>query len=125
MLTMTHTVEIPMRLDAYNKYIDKNRRNKFMANKYKQDVESVLMYYLKVLPKIENPVRICITWVEENRRRDPDNVASAKKFIIDSLVKSGKLQNDTHKFVKGFTDDFEFAKESKIILKLVEVDDND
>jgi len=122
---LEYIVEIPMRLDSYNSYIDKNRRNKYEANNYKQSTERALMHYLRELPSIRNPVFVHITWVEKSRQRDPDNIASSKKFIMDALVKSGKLQNDTHKWVKGFADEFKFAKKSKIILKLTEVNDGD
>lgn len=117
-----HIIEIPTKLESYNSYIDKNRRNKFMANKYKQDIEREIMSYVVKLPKIEKPVHIDITWVETSKRRDPDNISSGKKWILDSLVKCGVLQNDTHKWVKGFTDSFEFGNESKIILRLSEVE---
>ena len=39
-------------------------------------------------------------------RRDKDNIAFAKKFIQDSLVHAGVLQNDGWKHIEHFTDDF-------------------
>lgn len=35
-----------------------------------------------------------------------DNIAFAKKFILDALVKKGVLKDDGWKWVKGFTDEF-------------------
>ena len=43
-----------------------------------------------------------------------------KKFILDSMVKAGKLKDDNRNFVKGFRDDFEYGKSSKVILEIEE-----
>ena len=87
----------------------------------KQDVQEDIMAYLNKMPKYEKPIRIHFHWVEENKRRDLDNVCFAKKFILDSMVKAGKLKNDNRNFVKGFRDDFEYGKSSKVILEIEEI----
>lgn len=53
-----------------------------------------------------------ITWYEKNKRRDPDNVAFAKKFILDSLVESGVLARDSQKYVSAFVDHFRVDPEN-------------
>jgi Holliday junction resolvase RusA-like endonuclease len=50
------------------------------------------------------------TWYEPNRKRDKDNIAFAKKFCQDALVKSGTLANDGWAEIDGFTDTFEVDK---------------
>ena len=60
------------------------------------------------------------TWTEPNRRRDCDNIASAKKFILDALVKMRVLENDTQKYVVGFYDIFEIGKEHSVRVELIE-----
>ena len=55
----------------------------------------------------ELPVCLSITWYMKNRRKDPDNISFAVKFILDGLVNAGALPNDgwneiveiTHHFV--------------------------
>lgn len=86
----------------------------------KKTVEKDIGYYINQLPKYEKPIKIHFTWVEENKRRDLDNVCFAKKFILDSMVKAGKLKDDNRNFVKGFKDDFEYGKQSKVILEIEE-----
>lgn len=54
--------------------------------------------------------RLEFLWIEKDRRRDKDNIAAAKKFVIDSLVKAGVLPADGWSSVVGFTDDFEVEK---------------
>lgn len=50
---------------------------------------------------IKFPVILEIKWYEKNKRRDPDNVFSAIKYILDSLVETGVFPNDGQKQVEG------------------------
>lgn len=116
-------IEIPFRLPSLNEYIKASKviKGKWNAgNQMKQDVQEDIMVYLNKMPKYERPIRIHFHWVEENKRRDLDNVCFAKKFILDSMVKAGKLKNDNRNYVCGFIDTFEYAKESKVILEIEE-----
>ena len=45
-------------------------------------------------------------WVEKNKRRDKDNIAFAKKFIQDALVKEKVLENDGWAQIESWTDAF-------------------
>ena len=58
------------------------------------------------------PVEIVYRWYSRDNRKDIDNVAFAKKFINDGLVKAGVIQNDSRKFIKGFKDEFYIDKEN-------------
>ncbi|MAH51419.1 hypothetical protein CMI37_36725 [Candidatus Pacearchaeota archaeon] len=49
-------------------------------------------------------VFIEFTWYEKNKRRDPDNIASAKKFLMDGMVRSGLICDDTWRYISGFSD---------------------
>lgn len=113
--------EIPMKLPSLNEFIRVCRTNPFMASKFKKDLEEDIGFYLRDLPRFENPVKISFHWVEDNKRRDLDNVCYAKKHILDAMVKAGKLKDDNRKFVTAFTDTFEYAKEAKVILTIEEV----
>lgn len=114
-------VEIPMKLPSLNDYVRICRGNYHGANNLKQKLEHDIGLFLRDLPTFESPVTIKFLWVEENKRRDLDNIAFAKKFILDALQKSGKLKNDNRKFVVGFSDDFDYQKEAKVIITITEV----
>lgn len=43
-------------------------------------------------------------WHEKARNRDPDNVAAARKFILDGLVVAGVLRDDGWDEIVGFED---------------------
>ena len=111
-------VEIPLKLPSCNEYINANRRNKFVGARLKSKTEDDICYYIKDLPNFEKPVKINFTWVEKDNRRDLDNCAFAKKFILDALVKAGKLKDDNRKYVYAFTDSFEKGNETKVILDI-------
>ena len=115
------TIEIPMKLPSLNDYIRWCRGNKFMAAKRKREIEDQICCYLLPLPKFTDPVFILFSWTEENKRRDYDNVAFAKKFILDALVKARKLKDDNRKCVVGFTDRFEQGKKCKVTITISEV----
>lgn len=74
--------------------------------------------------KTDKPVFIIFRWVEKNKRRDHDNVAFAKKFILDALVKAGILKGDGWKHVTGFLDTFDIDEENPgVEVCIVEVGD--
>ena len=45
-------------------------------------------------------------WCEKNMKRDPDNVAAGKKFILDQLVSSKILPGDGWEHITGFSERF-------------------
>lgn len=52
------------------------------------------------------PIKVGFNWYSKDSRKDIDNVAFAKKFLLDGMVLSGMIENDSRKFVKAFTDEF-------------------
>ena len=113
-------IEIPFKLPSLNQYINECRKNKFAGANMKRQVENDIGYFINKLPKFEKPIKIKFIWVEENKKRDLDNVCFAKKFILDSMVKAGKLKNDNRNYVIGFTDEFKYDVKPKVILEIKE-----
>lgn len=112
--------EINMKLPSLNDYIRVCRCNKYQANKFKADVEQNIGLFLAKMTKWTSPIKIHFHWIEDNKKRDLDNIAFAKKFVLDALVKYGKLENDNRHYVCAFTDSFEYGKETKVILEVEE-----
>lgn len=116
-----YRVEIPFKLPSCNQYINECRRNKYAGAKMKKDIQEQIGIYIKQIPKIDKPVKINFTWIEDNKRRDLDGICFAKKFILDALVQAGVLADDNRKIVTNFTDSFEYADKSKVIVELEEI----
>lgn len=69
-------------------------------------ISNAIRLQLKRL-RIHNPVFIRYCFYEPNRKRDLDNIAGvAHKFVQDSLVKCGVLENDGWDNIIGFSDQF-------------------
>lgn len=116
--------EIPFRLPSLNEYIDKCRNNRYGGAKYKKEIEREI---LRVLPKcqIECQVWFDFVWYEQTKRRDKDNVAFAKKYILDAIQRSGMLPNDNNQFVLGFSDRFVYGEGDKVKVIVKEMSDAD
>lgn len=112
--------EIPLKLPSLNEYVNLCRGNKYKAAKFKRDLEGQIGLFIRKLPRLSEPVKIHFLWIEDNKRRDYDNIAFAKKFILDALVKRGKLKDDNRRFVTGFSDGFGYGKTAKVILYIEE-----
>ena len=88
-------VFIPWRFPSLNDVIAKTRANRYSGARQKKKLTTKVAKYTMGLPPLENgPYLWCFEWHEQNRRRDPDNIASAVKFIFDGLKQSGVIAND-------------------------------
>lgn len=68
-------------------------------------------------------VRLRFEWRERDRRRDPDNVASAKKFVLDGLVSARVIPGDGWAHVAGWDDVFEVVERNPgVAISLTEVE---
>ena len=109
---MYQTLWIPGRLPGLNEVINQNRGNKFAGAKTKKDLTNSIAILAKAQLQPCDRAHFIFNWVEINKKRDPDNIASAKKFIFDGLVLAGILKNDGWKQVEGFEDLFSVDKET-------------
>lgn len=106
---------IPGRLPNLNDAIDAARRGKYIEASFRKKNERMIAWYIKKdlrKWKPKEPVILHYTFVEQDRRRDKDNVAGyAMKLIQDSLVRAGVLGGDGWNYIEGF--DFTFAVDKK------------
>lgn len=94
------------KLPGLNDYTRANRGNKYLANKMKQDIQKNICKYIvfgvsmKDLEKVDRyPIGLKIKWYEPNNRRDIDNITFGTKFILDSMVCMGIIEDDSRKYV--------------------------
>lgn len=122
---------IPGRLEGLNEYTKANRTSAIIGAEMKLIQEYKITQHIDVqilnMKKKFKPlakVEIKFKWYEPNMKRDPDNVAFAKKFILDALVKSGVIASDGWKTIRRFSDDLYLSKERpRVEVIISEVDE--
>lgn len=117
---------IPGQLPGLNDVIEKAKHRRGNWNAYddlkRSYGEYIGLYIKRAKLKPMDCVSVNFHWVEPNKKRDKDNIAMAKKFIFDSLVKTGILPNDGWKNVEGFSHTFAVDKERPgVLVTLTEV----
>jgi len=112
-------------LTDLNTYIKALNGNRWSGNSIKQSETERVAYEARIArlqPVAKYPVRIAYKWYCKDQRKDTDNVAFAKKFVNDGLVIAGVLENDSRKFVCGFSDEFFIDKSyPRVEIEIVEV----
>lgn len=107
---MTNGFYIGERLPSLNDYILACRSDKYKGAQFKSDVENRIMFWITKAKQAGTlrvpafPIGVVFEWHEKTRRRDADNIAGAKKFILDAMQRAGILPNDSRKYVDNFTD---------------------
>ena len=109
-------------LPGLNEYTEATRRNRMCGAALKRSAELDVMAYIRVarVQPFAGPVFLSFAWHERDRRRDVDNIAFAKKFILDALVKTGVLSDDGRKTVVGFSDEFHVDKANPRVVITIE-----
>ncbi len=118
-----HKLVIPGVLPSLNEYIRAERGNRYHAASLKKQTEDMIAACIAQQlrgVRFDGPVKITYTWYEENRKRDKDNIAFAKKFIQDALVKAGVLANDGWQEIVSFADRFGIDKDNPRVEVVIE-----
>ena len=89
-----------------NEYINACRANRYKGAEMKKKNERLVMAYIlqavnfgEVYEVKNYPIKLNINWYEPNNKRDIDNITFATKFIQDSLVRTGILEDDSRKYI--------------------------
>lgn len=73
-------------------------------------------------PITNYPVHLRFDWYCKNRKVDPDNIAAAKKMIIDGLVAAGILAGDGWKHICELSDRFHIDSQNPRVVVNVHSD---
>jgi Holliday junction resolvase RusA-like endonuclease len=110
---------------SLNEYINAERGNRYKAASIKKSAESDIMWQLKQYhcETLTGQYRVHFTWYTKDERTDADNTSFAQKFLMDSLVKSGILKNDSRKHIVSLYHDFEVDKGNpRVEIDLLEIE---
>lgn len=73
-----------------------------MKKKNQENINKYILFALSKgeLEKVDRyPIGLTIKWYEQNNLRDIDNITFSTKFILDSMVCMGIIENDSRKYV--------------------------
>lgn len=114
---LIQTFFIPWILPGANEIIKSARRtykpNIRSGSQYstikKQQTKEIAKIILATRIKKIDKVFLNIIWIEQNRKRDPDNIAAGIKFILDALQLANVIENDGWNNILGWTNEFKTA----------------
>ena len=93
---------IPKIPPSNNKFI--GRENRFEYQQYKKSWAELVKLFCR--PKPKEPIEISVVkltyYFPDRRRRDPDNYSG--KMILDGLVRSGIIKDDSFNCIRLFLD---------------------
>ena len=94
------------RLPSLNDYVTANRSHWSKGASFKRRVEEDIIWQIKAarVAPATGPVIVHFEWHESDKRRDLDNIFSAKKYILDAMQKAGIIVNDNRRYIKGLSD---------------------
>lgn len=111
---MTKRIVIPVELPSLNEYVTAERSNRFAASAMKKRFTHICSVYTRAAINegvtFDWPCELKFVWYMPSRRKDPDNVAFAKKFVLDGFQQCGFLENDNIKHITALHDEFRIDK---------------
>lgn len=102
---MSHTIILPIPRPLLTTNQARSRHWR-IAYRAKNETELLVRNALALAPIAPRtiPQTVSVTWfAPDARRRDSDALDFTKKAVLDALVKSGVLEDDSHKFVTSST----------------------
>ena len=94
------------KLPSLNDYINACRTNQYKGAKLKKDVESLISAYILVakskrtLTPTDKPIVVHFEWHEKTKRRDADNVVSAKSISLMQCKHQASFQTIAENMLK-------------------------
>ena len=105
-------------LPGLNEMIDVARGNRYASAKQKKKYTKLVEKELVAqhcIPKTPlTSISVNCVWTESGRARDPDNIRVGIKYILDAMVNTGVLKDDSMKYVKFLSDTFQKGDKRKV-----------
>ena len=106
-MTDSITLFLDFPLPTLNEMIRTARGNKYAAaaqkKKYTDLVAAEIMVQTYPTHYQFDAISLDITWIETKKKRDPDNVFAAVKFILDGIVAADLIKDDDRDHVASIT----------------------
>jgi len=97
-------------LPGLNEMINVARTNRYASakqkKKYTKMVEKELIAQHCIPETPLTSISVNCIWIESGHARDPDNIRVGIKYVLDAMVNTGVLKDDSMKHVKFLGDTF-------------------
>jgi len=91
----------------------------YSKNKVKQDYADIVREFVKTLPKYKKIQPKYTLYFNNNRKKDLDNYTfPIHKFLMDTLVEEGVLEDDNYDYVTGFSTKFGGIDENYVMIEI-------
>jgi len=117
------------RLPGLNQYTNACRTHWSRGAKLKRAIEEDIGWHILAargagkLRPVHGPVALSIEWHESDRRRDFDNIVSAKKFILDAMQKMGIIPNDNREYITAISDEIVDDDKDFVVVRIYDVEE--
>lgn len=81
-------------LPTLNQVINDSKRSWALYYKTKKVYTGLSAFACANAPKLSGRVGLAFVWYVPSKRKDPDNISFAVKYILDGMVKAGMLEDD-------------------------------
>lgn len=113
---------IPYLSLSLNEYIKAERSTyRWKGSDIKRQETNTVAMLVKKYPKIDYKADVYFTWHLPDKKKDPDNIAFAQKFIFDGLMKAGLIENDGHKQINSIHHYYVWDKQIGVNVEFREV----
>ena len=121
MTTISLFLDFP--LPTFNEIIKTARGNRYAAAAQKKKYTNLVAEELVVQTNLPTfaAISLDITWIETKKKRDPDNVFAAAKFIFDGIVSAGIVDDDDRDHVASITNRIAIGDSRGALVKIISV----
>ena len=121
MESITFFLDFP--LPTINDMIRTARGNKFAAAAQKKKYTNLVAWEImaQTPTTVFEAVSLDVTWIETKKKRDPDNVFGAAKFILDGMVAADVINDDDRDHVAAITNRIAVSDSRGVSVKVTSV----
>ena len=121
MVSISFFLDFP--LPTLNEMIRTARGNKFAAAAQKKKYTDLVA--MEIMGQTDRPhfeaISLDITWIETNKKRDPDNCFMGVKYLLDGIVAAGIIDDDDRDHVASITNQIVVSDSRGVMVKMTSV----
>ena len=121
MTSTTFSLDFP--LPTLNDMIKTARGNRYAAAAQKKKYTTLVAEEIIVQTDLPRYVAVSldITWIETKKKRDPDNVFAAVKFILDGMVRASVIEDDDRDHVASIANRIVVSDSRGVLVRIISV----